>query len=189
MKTKKETTLSVLKEIRNLLKAGVNRIQEVPEKEDLSNFIKVDFPEKTAKEIVDECNNTLGSGKLLHNTYWYKDEDFFTKEKCRPGTRYVSKELIGKGKDWDECVKLAKEEKGEMLNFPETVFFIQEYYKQMKSYPWNKDYSWSSSRSSDGGLVSVGLCGAAGVLVGYDGPGRSYSRLGVCFSGSEIVKK
>ena len=32
----------------------------------------ITFPNKTAKEIVTECNNKRGSGKLLYNTDWYE---------------------------------------------------------------------------------------------------------------------
>jgi len=51
--------------------------------------MKITFPNKTAKEIVDERNNTLNGHKLLWNTDWYANEDFYTKEKCRKGTREI----------------------------------------------------------------------------------------------------
>lgn len=191
---KKETTLSVLKEIRNLLSGNQKIFLQIfdsvrpPEpKKELENFIKVNFPNKTAKEIMDECGNKLGDGKLLYDTNWYENEDFFTKEKCRPGVRYVSKELIGKGKDWNECVALLKDGEREMLNFAEALYFVQEYYKQKNSYPWNSDWSWTSSRSSYGPLVNLGRCDAGGVGVGYYVPRYSFSFLGVCFSRSEIL--
>lgn len=186
---KKETTLSVLKEIRDLLieqKTAYKELnfthlgtESIP-----VDFIKVNFPNKTAKEIMDECGNKLGNGKLLYNTNWYENEDFFTKEKCRPGVRYVSKDLIGKGKNWNECSALLKdgEREIEMLNFAEALYFVQEYYKQTNSYPWAGDWSWTSSRSSLGRLVCLGGCDAGGVYVVYDDPGHSGSCLGVCFS-------
>lgn len=183
---KKETTLSVLKEIRNLLSGNQKILLQIfdsvrpPEpKKEPEGFIEVNFPNKTAKEIMDECGNKLGNGKLLYNTNWYENEDFFTKEKCRPGVRYVSKDLIGKGKDWNECAALLKDE---MLNFAEALYFVQEYYKQTNSYPWNSDWSWTSSRSSRGSLVDLGECDAGGVGVGNFVPRRSYSGLGVSYS-------
>lgn len=192
---KKETTLSVLKEIRSLLSGNQKILLQIfdsvrpPEpKKELEGFIKVNFPNKTAKEIMDECGNKLGNGKLLYNTNWYENEDFFTKEKCRPGVRYVSKDLIGKGKNWNECSALLKdgEREIEMLNFAEALYFVQEYYKQTNSYPWAGDWSWTSSRSSDGRLVGLGLCDAVGVGVDCFDPRSSDSYLGVCFSRSEI---
>lgn len=180
MKTKKETILSVLIDIRNLLRnQGVDAIN-VPED---SNFIKITFPNKTAREIVDECGNKLGTGKLLYNpTGWYEKEDFYTTQKCRPRTVYVSKELIGLNKDWNECKELVEKEKGEMLNFAEMIYFIQEYYKQTGKYPWNLNWSWTSSHSSDGLLVFVGYGDSDGVYVVNDDPRDSVVPLGVCFS-------
>jgi len=90
---KKETILDVLKDIRNILRERAVDAINV-ESIDESKYLKITFPEKTAKEIVDECNNKLGSGKLLYNTSWYEKEAFYTTEKTRPGTRYVSKELV-----------------------------------------------------------------------------------------------
>lgn len=179
---KKETTNSILKEIRDLLKESLKKEVsgvEVPKDE---NFVTIDFPNKTAKEIVEDCNNKLGEGKLLFNTSWYENEDFYAKEKCRPGKRLVSKELIGLGKDWNECKKLAEEKGGDMLNYAETIFFIKEHFKLTGKYPWNLKYSWTSSSSSRGYLVNVGYGDADGVFVVDDSPRYSASDLGLCFS-------
>lgn len=180
---KKQTTLSVLIEIRDLLKSTISNSQSIVN----NDYLTLTFPDKTAKELVEECGNKLGSGKLLYNTSWYENEKFYTKEKCRVRTCKVSKELIGKGKNWKECVALAKEQNGEMLNFAEIIFFIQEYYKQTNTYPWKLDWSWTSTHSSCGLLVGVGYCDADGVSVGRADPRRSGSSLGVCFSSSEIL--
>lgn len=183
---KKETTLSVLKEIRDLLKRSlikdeiICRQTEIVRLED-EKFITITFPDKTAKEIVAECGNELGKGKLLHITSWYENEYFYCKEKCRPGTRLVSKELIGLGKDWNECETLAKEEGGEMLNFAESVYFIQEYFKKTGEYPWNMNCSWTSSRSSYGRLVILGYGDVGGVYVDGHNPRFSDSSLGLCY--------
>lgn len=187
MTNKKETILDVLKDIRNLLREKAVDAINVPSI-DKSKYLKVTFPNKTAKEIIDECENKLGKDKFLYNTEWYKNEKFFTEEKCRPGIRYVSKELIGLDKDWNECKELVENQDGEMLNFAETIFFIQEYFEQTDEYPWNLKWSWTSSRSSFGDLVRAGGCDSGGVDVVRDFPGRSGSDLGVCFSRSEILK-
>ena len=66
--------------------------------------MKITFPNKTAKEIVDECSNTLNGHKLLWNTDWYENEDFYTKEKCQEGTRNIITDMTDTlGKTWDEC--------------------------------------------------------------------------------------
>lgn len=137
--------------------------------------MKIKFPNKTTEEIVDACKNKLGDGKLLYSVDWYKNEDFYTKEKCRPGTFEVSDEIEHFGKSWNECNALAPER---MLNFPEMIYFIQEYYKKHKKYPDSR-WSWTSSRSSSGDLVDVGACDSGGVRVDDDEPGRSLSYLGV----------
>ncbi len=63
----------------------------------------VNFPKKTAKEIYEECGKKLGKGKLLYDIDWYKNEDFFTKEKCRESTREIITDLTPTlGKTWDE---------------------------------------------------------------------------------------
>lgn len=147
--------------------------------------MKITFPNKTAKEIMEACDNKLGVGKLLgYPEGWYKYEKFYTEEKCRPRTVYIESEIVGLNKDWHECDELVKKEKGEMLNMAEMVYFIQEYFKEYGKYP-DDNYSWTTSRSSDGGLVYVGGADAGGVRVDDGGPGVSRSSLGVRFSCSE----
>lgn len=149
--------------------------------------MKITFPNKTAQEIMNDCNNILGNGKLLYGLKsWYKNEDFFTKEKCRPITVEIEIELIGKNKDWNECKELVKKEEGEMLNFPEMIYFYQEYFKQTGKYIDEYEWSWTSSRSSDGRLVDVGRCASDGVGVSHDRPVDSRSDLGVRFSSSAL---
>lgn len=142
--------------------------------------MKITFPNKTAKQIVEACDNRLGTGKLLYSISWYEKENFYTKEKCRPRTVEVSDEIVGLDKDWNECAELVKKEGGEMLNFAEYVFFITEYFKQTGKYPEENKYlySWTSSRSSGGYLVGVGECDSGGVGVCVDRPGRLRLRSG-----------
>ena len=174
-KMKKETTLSVLKEIRDILKRQ-NIVKPVID----NTFFEVTFPDKTAQEIVGD--NTLGNGKFLWNISWYKDKDFFTKEKCRVGTRLVSTELIGLDKTWNECSDLVREKGGEMLNFAELLFFAQEYYKSTGKYLFNSKWAWTSSKSSVGSLVNVGSFDRDGALVRGSWPVSSRSDVGCPFS-------
>lgn len=153
-----------------------------------NNMLLIDFPEKTAKEIIGECNNKVGEGKLVWSTdSWYKNEDFYTKEKSRTGKRWVSKELAMMGMSWNACDRSLKEDGDEMLNFAETLWFLKTYIETFKEYPDDLNYSWTSSRSSYGSLVYVGRCASDGVRVGRGSPGGSLSRLGVRFSRSSPV--
>lgn len=196
MKTKKETTLSVLKDIRTLLQKADNRASSTAV--DALNVItpsailvglgynndkywRITFPEKTAKEIMDKCSNKLGDGKFLYNVDWYKNEDFFTKEKTRPGVRYVAKDFIGQRKDWNECKELVEKEKGEMMNFAELLWLHKTYFEEHKLYLDSNLWSWTSSRSSDGNFVFAGGAGAGGLGVGRGGPGGSGSDIVVRF--------
>lgn len=149
--------------------------------------MQITFPNKTAKQIIKECNNKLGSGNLLYSIDWYKKEAFYTKEKCHPRTIEVSDEIEHYGKDLNECKELVGEDS--MLNFAEYVWFIKCYFEKTGKYPEQSEwkYSWTSSRSSDGRLVGIGGCAAYGVLVGGFGPGRSDSRLGVRFFRSDVI--
>lgn len=134
-----------------------------------ANTITVTFPSKTAKEIVEECDNKVGNGKLLYNTEWYKDEDFFKKEKTRKGTKTINLELLHKGKTWDECKELVGEEN--MLNFAEVVYLMREFPEQLKGVLKDWHYTWTSSRDSDGGLVCAGYFDSGGANVSRRGPG------------------
>ena len=134
----------------------------------------ITFPYKTAKQIVDECDNKLNGHKFLYDTDWYKDEDFFTKEKCREGTREIITDLTDTlGKTWDAC-----KEKGEMLNFAELLWCVI----QIPDFLKKGEYSWTSSRASYGGFVRAGLFDDDGGNVGRDRPGSSDSSFGCAFS-------
>lgn len=143
--------------------------------------MKITFSSKTAKEIVESCDNKLGDGKLLYNTHWYKNEDFYTKEKCRPRTIEVSDEIEHYGKSWNKCKDIVGEDN--MLNFAEYIWFIKTYYEKTGKYPEENQskYSWTSSRSSDGDLVDVGDCDSDGVRVHDGRPDYSDSDRGVRF--------
>lgn len=140
----------------------------------------ITFPNLTAKQIVEKYDNKLGKGKLLYDIDWYKDEDFFTKEKCRKGTREIITDLSKtKGKTWDECSHL-----GQMLNFAELLWCVIKIPDFLRGY----EYSWTSSRASGGGLVGAGDFDGDGGAVGGRGPGRSRSDIGCAFSADDTLK-
>jgi len=141
--------------------------------------IIVDFPEKTMKEICEETGNKAGSGKLLYDTAWYENEDFFTKEKTRKGKRIVSLELKHLGKSWNEIVAMGME--NEMLTPAEVTYllaYVPEYREVLKG--WK--YTWTSGRASDGSFVVVGLFDSDGAIVLSNRPDDSSSFIGVSFS-------
>jgi hypothetical protein len=180
-KNKKETALSVLKEIRDLLK--VNKpIEFVSIPENMSTNT-VTFPEKTAKEIIQECDNKVGGGKLIYST-WMENEDFYTKEKCRPRTVKIPTEIEMAGKSWNQCNEASAE--SEMFNFSEIVYMLRESESFRKLLSLNNSvcYTWTNSRDSGGCLVDVGAFGADGAYLGRWRPRLSDSFMGVCFSRS-----
>jgi len=136
--------------------------------------MKIKFPDLTAKQIVEKYKNKLGKGKLLYDTTWYEKEDFYTKEKCRKGTREIITDLTPTlGKTWDEC-----KEMGEMLNFAELLWCVIKIPDFLKEYK----YSWTSSRMSYGYFVSAGNFDDNGGIVCRNGPRYSCSGLGCAFS-------
>lgn len=140
--------------------------------------MKITFPDKTAKQIVKDCGNKLGNGKLLYDTDWYENEPFYTKEKCRPRTVEVS---IGNyGDSFIDCDETLK---GSMLSFAELLYVMtQGGLPELKGFK----YSWTSSRASDGDFVLAGVFVADGGYVGGHGPGGSDSYLGCAFSVEKI---
>lgn len=170
MKNKKETSLSVLKEIRDILKAHFQPIQV-----ENSKAVTVTFPQKTAKEMIDEVENTIDGYKLVWSG-WMLNEDFYKKELPRKESAVVDLEISNKYKSWDECAAL-----GPMLNFPEFIYLLINN-ETFRKNSW--DWTWLSSRSSGGRLVDVGRFGGSGLLVGSAGPGDRYGFLGVRFARS-----
>ena len=174
---KKETQLSILREIRDLLKAQLE-----PKKESIPNgHVLFDFPEVTAAEIIKKAKNkTSKSTPILYNIdSWYKNEDFYLKEKTRPGKRYVSLTVENKYQTWDEC-----NNKGEMLNFAEILYVMVEHEKKTGVKLLENEWSWTSSVSSGGFLVYLGFFDSLGASVGGAEPGSSVPKFGVLFSRS-----
>lgn len=207
-KVKKETTLSVLQDIRDMMREHWNKDVEVPE----TNFggticlvksapkapeqpipnghFLIYIPSITMKEIVEEADNKASNGKpLMYNISWYKDEKFYTEEKAREGWYVVSERLMGKNKNWGEQETEIKNLKGERLNAAEELY-IQYAYEKVngerltygeqckKDSSYNWEYSWTSSLSSLGSVVDVGFFDAVGVFVADDYPGYRNDLLG-----------
>ena len=162
-------------------KKVVEEIGVLPEDNE-DNYITVTFPNKTAKEIVDECNNKLGNGKLLYDPSWYKNEDFYTKEKPRKGTWKISTKIDHLGKLFNEC----KEEGLDMLSFVELLWVAIIYYSITDKYFFKDYYSWTKSLASDGDFVLFGFFGGTGASVYGSRPGTSDSNVGLSFSVGEI---
>lgn len=181
-------------------------------------------------------NKTSDSKKLFYDTNWYKNEDFFTKEKPKDGWKLVAKEVISGsadknylqqtetivdylkndvfknkplpeeyqkaidgfeskkqeikkllGSDWE---KAAEElEKLEITKLTRETP-VEAFYRLILNEKENKNrllpdkYTWTSRRSSDGRLVSVGDFASSGVLVNGHRPDDSRGFLGVSFSRS-----
>lgn len=140
----------------------------------------ITFPSITTQEIYEKSKNKVGEDKLLYNIDWYKKENFFTKEKTRKGKREVTFELQHLGKSWSECDKLKGN--NDFLNFAEVVYLVWKYpeFREMLE----RNYTWTSSRASDGGLVHFGYSDADGAYVDRWSPDIVYGSLGVAFSRS-----
>lgn len=187
---KKETQLSVLQEIRDLLKAQTPQVAPIsakaPSFEEKDGWVLMDFPQITAKELIEEYDNKTSVGTpILYEINWYKDEKFFTTEKTRPGKRWMQKEIGNKGKSWTECNKLAKEQRYELPSFAELLYFLVEYERitgtRLMS-DW--EFPWTNSRASGGKLVYVGAFDGGGASVGSYRPVVRLDVIGSSFSRS-----
>lgn len=144
----------------------------------------ITFPKKTAKEIVEECDNQVAEGKLLYSDSWYKDEDFYTKETCRPRTVTIPTQIEYADKSYNEV-----KDKGVMFNFAEIIYMLRESeeFRELLSSENDLRYTWTSSVVSDGKLVDVGYFDSDGVPAHRWEPGYSYGSIGVCFSRSDTM--
>lgn len=142
----------------------------------------ITFPKKTAKQIIEECDNKVAGGKLLWNIGWFKNEDFYKKETCRPRTIKIPTEILHAGKSWNECKELIGEEK--MFNYAEIIYMLRESesFRKLLSSDNSVCYTWTSSRASDGRLAFSGDFDSGGVYSGRWRPGSSVSLVGVCVS-------
>lgn len=181
MKKKPETILSVLKkmakDISAIRAALETRVPADQPAKTAEKPPKNTFPQKTAKEILEECGNSVDGGKLLYSGLngRYATEDFFTKETCRPISMDFT-ELLHKGKSWNECMNISMlSDSFSMFNFAEVVYLIlesKEFRDQLQG--WN--YTWTSSHDSGGNLVRVGVFADGGADVGRPHAGLSARR-------------
>ena len=157
-KVKKETTLSVLQDIRDMMRehwgedkkprsVGEKIVKDwqdahfdvinladkplplnVPEVPN-GHFL-IYIPSLTMKEIVEEADDKASDGKpLVYNISWYKDEKFYTEELTRAGWYVVSERLFGKNKNWGEQETEIKNLKGKRLNAAEELYIQYAYEK------------------------------------------------------------
>lgn len=180
---KKETTLSVLKEIRDLLR---DKKEETSSREVSSNEIIIDMPSMTMKDIYKKSGNKTSKGTpLFYNTGWYENEDFFTKEKTRKGKWKVSKTLLEetRNKTWNEQEEILKSKGATRLNAAEVMYILWQHEKTTGERlldDWN--YTWTSSKTSDGRLAYVGIFSDSGGYVYRGRAGISSGSLGSVFS-------
>lgn len=132
------------------------------------NTIKITFPQKsiTAEQIMKSCDNKVAGDKLLYNTDWYKNEDFFTKEKTRQGTYEIDLEITHKCKTFSQASKNVSKSLprgNEILNFAEYLYAIQESAEFRETI--SKGWIWTSSVKSNGRHLCVGLFGEGGLSV------------------------
>ncbi len=126
-------------------------------------------------------NNPFGSGTVFYNQNWYnKDEDFATLS-LKPGYAMPTKEVVNdsRSKDWNtQQALLEPGERRREAN--EVVWDTLLYYGATGKKILEKDYDWTSSRASDGRLVSVGYFASAGLRLSHWNPSDSNAYLGVC---------
>lgn len=186
--TTKQNKIDPLERIAIALETIVAKF-EVPQKATEQTTITnqdgyITFPEKTAKEIVDECSNEITGRKLVWQRSWIIDQDFYTNEKCRTRTIKIPTEILYAGKTWDECKELIGEEK--MFNYAEIIYMLRESESFRKLLDWNNSvcYTWTSSRASVGRLAIAGNFDSGGVNSHGWRPRSSASDMGVCLSRS-----
>lgn len=137
------------------------------------NTIKITFPKKsiTAEQIMKSCDNTVDGQKLSYSTDWYKNQDFFTKEKTRHGTYEIDLQITLKNKTYSETLKDVSESLprgAEILNFAEYLYAVKESAEFRKVL--NNGWIWTSSVESAGYYVCVGSFDEHGLHVdNWDG--------------------
>jgi len=124
--------------------------------------------------------NPFGDGTLIYDNSWYEGEAFID-QPLQAKYAMPTKKLLpeSRSKNWADQEKLLKpgETRREAI---ETLWDTIAYYSATKQRLLSDGYDWSKTSTSDGYRVCVGDFDQRGVRVGYDGPRRSDSYLGVC---------
>lgn len=121
---------------------------------------------------------------------WYNEEEF-AKQAANLGWGLAMKTILeeSRSKNWDEQEKVLQEWAKKNKIDPKSVrrrtpvevaYDTLAYYGANKETLLEKDYDWTGTRSSGGGLVHGGYFDSGGLYVDYDGRGDSDSYLGVC---------
>ncbi len=124
--------------------------------------------------------NPFGRGELFYGSPWYDSEDF-ARQPLRPGfglpTRNVVRKTLNKTWTDQESTLEPGERRREAI---EAVWDTILYYAATGKRLLQNTYDWTSSRASDGDLVSVGAFDSNGLDVGSWSPEDSGSDVGVC---------
>ena len=149
--------------------------------------------EKNDKDMPVTIKNLCTKFPLFYNQDWYNTNEPFA-EKPLSGIEWgiVKKEILdeSKNKNWDEQEEILKtwadahhidQKLVRRRTPPETVYDILAYYQTHNQRILEKDWDWTSVRSSDGDFVRVGYFNVYG-LGGVCGSARvdRGSTLGVC---------
>ena len=128
---------------------------------------------------------------LFFNQGWYENEQFAEEPLHGLDWGIVKKELLdeSRSKNWDEQEEVLKtwaethgvDEKFVRRRTPtEVAYDALAYFKTRNAWIIEKDWGWTSVRSSDGLFVYVGYFASDGLYVFNDTRGGRGSHLGVC---------
>jgi len=121
-------------------------------------------------------------GMPFWSTWW--ETELFAREKARAITIEIPAEFPKETLNitGDDAVRF-----NHILSAPEYAQIIWLHYQATKEYLYGYYWSWTSSRSSAGGLVFLGGFASGGALVHGRGPSHSDSTLGVALSRQGVV--
>lgn len=126
---------------------------------------------------------------------WYKNEDFAKKNvEIQPGWALVKKDLLedSRNKNWNQQNDVLKAYGEELVQTGatnidvrrrtamEAVWDAMLYYTNTGEHLLERDWDWTSSRTSGGYLVRVGVFDSNGLYVNGWNPEHSRSNVGVC---------
>lgn len=106
----------------------------------------------------------------------------FEDDKSQVGEVAVKMDIQGLGKTYQECEELAKNENAKILSAASCLEIMHQHYKKTGTYWLQNNWTWTTSRLSDGHLVNMGGFGSNGAGVGAWEPGDSGPALGVVLS-------
>lgn len=156
------------------------------------NQLEVTFPKMTLKEIFDQSKgNTEKGNNLIWNfkNSWVRSEPFFETETTNEGKKLIDLEIIGTGKDWNECKEIADKSGKRILNMAELIWLCWKHEDIMRPILNENNpvrWTWTSTKTVDADLGDAGGWGSDGLTVGWDVAGYSDSGLGLGFSCTDL---